>query len=108
MATPGPWEVRTKGVQTDGSDAGTFIGQVGSGLVAHTFTNKSNMQPKECLEAAQADARLIAAAPDLLLALKVAREELAEHVGLPVEECVGGVFVRINAAIAKADPKDGK
>jgi hypothetical protein len=64
--TPGPWEARPKGLHDDGSTDGTFIGQVGGGLVARCVTNQGNMQFSECLETAQANARLIAAAPELL------------------------------------------
>jgi len=69
-ATPGPWEVRASGVQSQGGDAGTFVAKVGSGLVARCFTNLPNMSPHECLAEAQANARLIAAAPELLEACK--------------------------------------
>lgn len=53
-------------------------------------------------EVTPANARLIAAAPDLLAALIDARRGLAAYVGLPVEQCIGGEFTEINAAIAKA------
>ncbi len=43
-----------------------------------------------------AEARLIAAAPDLLAALKAAYEELRTHIG-------GDVTVQVSEAIAKAE-----
>ncbi len=103
--TPGPWEVRAVGVHDRGWDAGTFVGQVGSGLVAKTFTNKSNMQPAECLAAAQADASLIAAAPELLAACEAARYELNCLEPRLTDEFRSGVVAlreSIAAAIAKA------
>lgn len=48
------------------------------------------------------DAILAAASKDLLRELIHAKATLAQAFGLDVSECVGGVFVSINAAIAKA------
>lgn len=66
--TPGPWEVRAKGVSP--ATVGTFVGKVGSGLVAQAVTNHANMTQAECLATGQANARLIAAAPEIYEALR--------------------------------------
>ena len=66
LSTPGLWEVRVAGVQSQGGDAGTFVARVNAGLVARCMTNLPNMSPAECLTEAQANARLIATAPELL------------------------------------------
>lgn len=73
--TPGPWEVRPKGLLIGDMDHHTFVGQVGSGLVARTFINKLNSTDAESCAIARADARLISASPELLAACQMAIED---------------------------------
>ena len=53
------------------------------------------------IEISHANARLIAAAPELLDALEALIAYAAQEIGLDPEECVGGPFAPARAAIAK-------
>lgn len=71
--TPGPWNAKYA------NDGCGDIGIVGDGGVVaecfHEIREKNERANRECI----ANARLIAAAPDLLEALKAARDELDEY-----------------------------
>ena len=84
--TPGPW--RRSGANTvHGDDC--IVAFVGTAEEAvRRFSG-----PRQ-----EADANLIAAAPDLLAALRIARAHIVEGEGTE-----RGVLVRIRAAIAKAE-----
>lgn len=89
--TPGPWLFGGGCVETDGSphsDRRTVIAQMISARYAGTVT-----APGEC----EANGRLIAAAPDLLAALRLAQDILAGHAPHTV-----GDEHQIAAALAKA------
>jgi hypothetical protein len=95
--TPGPWEVRAAGVQSQGGDAGTFVARVNAGLVARCMTNQGNLSSAECLIAAQANARLIAAAPELLAACKEARHWITSE-SRGEEDCLKQLDAAIDTA----------
>jgi hypothetical protein len=85
MHTPGPWEVRDK----------FYIGRAGRMSLAEV---KSGDVPAEDVEQHMANARLIAAAPDLLAACKAAAMKLAHS---PLDR-ISVAFEMLEAAIAKA------
>lgn len=89
--TPGPWHITSESVQYH------YIHAPNNGIVAEVG-KRSNVNGE-----GKANARLIAAAPELLSALKAALpavEYMAEgESGLPV-----AVYRQVVAAIAKADP----
>lgn len=104
--TPGPWECV---LDDDGETCTvTFIVRMGSHLGgANGYQPQHRIEyevaaPEEALDEfceAEANARLIAAAPDLLSALKEAVSEFAHLEGMNDR----GVEVRCVAAIAKAE-----
>ncbi len=103
MHTPGPWEVRRANRPTDGQfdwAIGALVNDRQS-CIAEAFGRVA----VDSYPDAEANARLIAAAPDLLEALKIARKCIAycrkahkdaqSGEGIPVE-------IFLDAAIAKA------
>lgn len=89
--TPGPWMVKHAGNQDEiWSDRG---------IVAEL-----SLYPQGS-RAVGANSRLIAAAPDLLEALNIAKEELcrcADKFGCTMDDSMFPVLRRVNEAIAKA------
>ena len=88
--TPGPWEVLNN-----------YVKKVGGGVIATTSRNGSICRFEEDVGSLHdaANARLIAAAPELLEALKDARQQL---IALCSENDVPD---SVNLAIAKAEGK---
>jgi hypothetical protein len=95
--TPGPWEASRWRVCY-----GVLPGQR-IGVICDVATNKESRTPES-----EANARLIAAAPDLLAACKAAIEEF-RHLGQAMGEMTPpktvDVWNRVEAAIAKAERK---
>jgi hypothetical protein len=98
--TPGPWEV----VPEDRAESRWVIGDEEGGSIASC----EPAGPWITLAQADANARLISAAPELLAALKIAREyvakmlETVQHVDDPVLDGSRADFAKIEAAITKA------
>lgn len=100
--TPGPWEVRA--YET------TFEVRSLDGInVVSTSWHSVHRKPYPLKDEAQANARLITAAPDLLHAAQCARIKLSRYRQQHPETWVGGVLAEyeaviqlIDAAIAKA------
>ncbi len=93
--TPGPWKVDAMG-NIWGADTKVCDMSEQPAMAAGYYREKTDEEHKH-------NARLIAAAPELLEALKMAREELG---GLP--HSLGYTFThlpKIDAAIAKAEGK---
>lgn len=96
--TPGPWKVK--------SDYNVF--GVGGRLVANSGGHSGSVRPEEIHEENKANARLIAAAPELLEAAKRAQELISSAIDL---EYVSGkpgdpaavIWRELDAAITKAE-----
>ena len=90
--TPGPWTVGPDGMDVigDGSPV-CHLGQYGE------------IKPWRGCKNLNANARLIAAAPDLLEACKALAAYVAQEIGVPLDECVSGPIGIARAAIAKAE-----
>jgi hypothetical protein len=86
--TPGPWNVQ-------GRHSMEVSGPSGSYIVCDVGQSQAPNDP-DAYETAQADARLIAAAPDLLKACGAAKAWLAE------DPAAGRLVAELHAAIAKA------
>lgn len=109
--TPGPWTVAFSGVANDDNTSLVSMITVPTGrrsvaVVAevHDLNRGTQSAPQFTAGEREANAALIKAAPDLLAALKLAREALAE-----IEEREDDVFVgmdEIDAAIAKAEGRE--
>ena len=95
--TPGPWESSTAFRTNDGSFAVTAPD---SHIAFVTFHGKAKRGQAWCTgdPEGQANANLIAAAPEMYEALKIAQSNLQF---LPPDD----VVAQINAALAKADGK---
>lgn len=93
--TPGPWEVLHCGI-----DSETILVQSGDGLEICTTIGEQMGLPEEA-----ANARLIAAAPDMLAACKSALEVLDEacQTGYHDAEKDAPTARELEAAIAKAE-----
>lgn len=65
--TPGPWEISELIVNSNGERTGVFIAKTGGGIVGQSYINCTVYD----LEASLRNARLMAAAPELLNALQV-------------------------------------
>lgn len=92
--TPGPWGIETE-------HALITIGASGAGKIACVFQTVLAGDPK-------ANARLIAAAPELLAALKETLETLGDIAdklahGSPMRNDLEAQYAAIRAAIAKAE-----
>jgi hypothetical protein len=88
--TPGPWVLDGDDIiERTGFLGGVYVAHKDSGRVAEAFVNCRVTTDDEC----RANARLIAAAPDLLNALKTLAS-VAESRGIPADAA--------RAAIAKA------
>ena len=92
--TPGPWKLNTDG-DTGMNDSGCILDSIGHVIVTDIYgTFKNGRTTGE----AEANARLIAAAPDLLVAVEMA-EDYIQH----IRPKVPAWYVQtIKAAIAKA------
>lgn len=64
--TPGPWE----------TDRGAYVHQIGGGTVARAYAGGAAARTKEGKAEEEANARLIAAAPELYAALRECEKEL--------------------------------
>lgn len=69
--TPGPWEISELIVNSNGERTGVFIAKTGGGIVGQSYINCTVYD----LEASLRNARLMAAAPDLLEACLRARNQ---------------------------------
>ena len=87
--TPGPWEV--------GEDGDVIWGPEWEGRKTFVASVPFNKTPRT-----EADARLIAAAPELLEALEELMSDVLDIRGVDVEEYKPEGFKRARAAIAKA------
>lgn len=101
--TPGPWKVLMHG---KAAYVTMHIGKAGLPASA-TGDAEFAIQPYIRPDEATANARLIAAAPDLLAALKTARNQI---VALGIEaghsaDAAVGIAAHVDAAIAKATGK---
>jgi hypothetical protein len=88
--TPGPWEWTNKYQASEGRETWSLIGQDGYGILSCDGDENS---PQNRGQKGKVDARLIAAAPDLLNALTVLADA-CERMGVPAQAA--------RAAIAKA------
>lgn len=123
--TPGPWRW-DRGLDDD--ETRCFVTQAVSGQAHYVIAEIQNGAPGDCLETEVANARLVAAAPDLLAALKECRDAVTAAMRvvadldamrllgadadtrqarfvdeLKVAGVKDGFGVRANAAIAKAE-----
>lgn len=98
--TPGPWQVKYD--EQTGRPSGIYAPDDAGipGAVGHIVRLRGLGLPSS--EKAQANARLIAAAPDLLEALIVAKATIDELNAMCRATTYPKVFDQINAAIAKA------
>lgn len=96
--TPGPWRW-DKGVDDDPTRC--FVTQGIQGQPEYVIAEIQNGAPGDCLETEEANARLIAAAPDLLAACKefVRKCECGEAKSVRS-------YAQMAAAIAKAEGRD--
>ena len=101
--TPGPWKLDSTFPDPDGYKirGGSLVFRKGPRLIAVV----KNQGDRPIVEDSLSDARLIAAAPDLLAALKTAEGHLSEELGYkelhPIGHCP--VLDVVRAAIAKAE-----
>jgi hypothetical protein len=79
--TPGPWSVPHFARMPDGCKCGYVFSEAQSGMGA--ICEVTHGGEDEPLEIAAANARLIAAAPDLLESARKTEAALAEHFNLP-------------------------
>lgn len=93
--TPGPWEIK---------EADTSIGAEWYRILGHG--ERGMVDVAETPYRHEGNARLIAAAPDLLAAAKTLLDVLAnEREDLPSSDAVGDARDALRAAIAKAEGK---
>ena len=90
--TPGPWVVL---------NAGATVSRYGYADSAETIADVRHKPDGE----SAANAALIAAAPELLEALRGMIDYAASEIGIEPEEAVGGHFKAARAAIAKAESR---
>jgi hypothetical protein len=97
--TPAPWE------WTDGNDFNDNLRLVGKDgeLICH-FGNREAYYPTEGEEPSEEDQRLIAAAPDLLEAAKMALDALIVSVNLNLKHIETTAVPMLRDAIEKAVP----
>lgn len=100
--TPGPWEIREMG-EGDERQAMIFCGGGASKRNVALTTRRCTKEEKSCI---LADARLIAAAPNLFEACKEVADEIegcfSEVELLNDESLLGGFRDKLRAALAKA------
>jgi hypothetical protein len=94
--TPGPWRVSSVGLTNDGKRAVTADDAGIAWVHPQTPFKRGDGWRHDCCER-EANARLIAAAPDMLEALREARPYVPDH--------HGPVAYKVDAAIAKAEGK---
>lgn len=94
--TPGPWKWG-KGVEDDPTRC--FVTQGIPGRAEFLIAEIQNGAPGDCLETEVANAHLIAAAPDLLAALK----DLVESLNNDLDDKQAAAWDAGRAAIAKAE-----
>ncbi len=95
--TPGPWMTKRAAVQTDGAYDFAVVTET-TDIIAETFGRSGVATYHD----AEANARLIAAAPELLAALKAARE-------FGLDDFKSGeqpIYEQMDAAIAKAEGRE--
>lgn len=97
--TPGPWQVETGNpgnfvINSDPEDNGKW------GAVAEVRANREGSREIDAAEA-EANARLMAAAPDLLAALRAILLQVCQGKVLERDACI----TQARAAIAKAEAK---
>lgn len=101
--TPGPWRLPHFVSEDSGCDCGyIFANDDRMGAVASVHFHKRECDDNPPKDEAKANARLIAAAPDLLEALKAvaALDECEAH----FEDAFERLLPQIRAAISKAEP----
>ena len=89
--TPGPWKINPRASMVVESESGRTIASCG----AYT-SNTENTEPEN-----QANARLIAAAPELLEALEAVSDEAIDEYHERHDEYWGGKLAKARATIAK-------
>ena len=103
-ATPGPWEYGFP--KKDGVEMRECDCQVSAGGFLIASVSHGGIYPEESFGSAQreANARLIAAAPDLLAALKLLMSDIYQGANPSDKECqrITGSWGKARAAIAKA------
>jgi len=107
--TPGPWEIGDKG-----KSGIRIMGAVGTLLYESVATTNTLIYPANASETEQANARLIASAPELLSALKKADYELTgyfNNLSKKVQERwkdtgFYSTMQEVKQAIAKAEGKE--
>ncbi len=97
--TPGPWKAG-KGVEDD--ETRCFVTQDIEGKPPFLIAEIQNGAPGDCLETEEANARLIAAAPDLLNALKVL--VLTPHIVAYLKANDPKSLEQLQKAIHRAEP----
>lgn len=103
LHTPGPWSVFSNRFrQTLGMNAVTHIfgANGGSALFSHYYAIDDENKPYENWDEVDANARLIAAAPELLEALKSARWMLTRDYIDPQKM---EIIEKVNSALEKAE-----
>ena len=96
--TPGPW--MSQGLCYEGEERGSccIVGENLGGLVAAALPWTTELDEGD-FPRVEANARLIAAAPDMLAALREARSFMMA----PAEDLLWSVIGRLDAAISKAE-----
>mgnify|MGYP001186460402 CR=1 FL=1 len=95
--TPGPWQRHNNG--NDLNPDWQVLDNEGRVLIAETYW--SRIEPHVSPEHSEANAKLIAAAPELLAAL-VSLYTKFKGEGLDVDECYGPIMKQAREAIRKA------
>ena len=106
--TPGPWRLTESGDAIVSADGGTLIVETGQDYwqnLEAAAAGASSDIAKRHLPQVRANARLIAAAPELLEALKQATAALAWHEQVHGVAMDAVVVEKARAAIAKAQGK---
>jgi hypothetical protein len=93
--TPGPWVQHALMVSEAGQPVGRERDICHCGLGMRRDAHESEANAARIVQCVNAH-------DELLAALILARNCMASELRLPVDECVGGDFTIINAAIAKA------
>jgi len=101
--TPGPWQVDPNNPgDVNGPDGKDVAVSLFSGMTRLEITGNEPTLSAITREEAEANARLIAAAPELLEALEELMSDVLDIRGVDVEEYKPEGFKRARAAIAKA------
>jgi hypothetical protein len=97
--TPGPWSVAPRRQVLASNKRGLLVAQVATGSVASSIGSAIIDEAE-----GQANACLIAAAPELLEALKDLIDDLEIRSKNGVVDCSHGVYCNARQAISKAEP----